>query len=73
MKIAYDENPRSWLLEVEVKFFCFGFAVLVRRTVRVGGNVESERDESSTKPVACFLLIRTCPAEHMFENMGRQS
>ena len=51
---------------------CYFIAVPVRWTVRVGGDFEPERNEPRTEPVARVLLLRTCIAEHLLEDMGRQ-
>lgn len=48
------------------------YTVLVWWTVRVGGDIELKRNEPGTEPMARVLLIRTCLAEHLLEDMGRQ-
>uniref|UniRef100_A0A0D3C0Z6 Fructose-bisphosphate aldolase n=1 Tax=Brassica oleracea var. oleracea TaxID=109376 RepID=A0A0D3C0Z6_BRAOL len=47
-------------------------AIPVWWTVRVGGDLEPERNEPRTEPMARVLLLCTCLAEHLLEDMGRQ-
>lgn len=45
--------------------------VFVRRTIRGGSNLEPERHESSSEPVARVVLVRKSPTEYMPQDMGR--
>jgi hypothetical protein len=48
---------------------CLVCAVLVRRTIRGGGDVELERNEPEPEPVARVVLVRPCSAKLRVEDM----
>ena len=49
------------------------WTVLVWWAIRSGGNRELERHEPKATPMACVFLLRTCPPEHLLEDLGRKA